>query len=171
MFQLRLLKGASIKPAWGYSLDFVPHLSGAAVRWHRSDKSAMLDVIVDPGDIQPLSCLLGADRLARDLERVLPDAIERACETWDRGSSWPGMLDLVRDIFAQQSNVLNFENYTQMPLTLGLLFAKVGDWVAANAELEQYVRQHGLSEEVAAKFAALARDLAAHTDTTAATPI
>ena len=48
LFELQLLKGASLKACWGFSLDFVPHVSGGVVRWHRSDKAAMIDVIVDP---------------------------------------------------------------------------------------------------------------------------
>ena len=29
---------------WGWSLDFVPHVSGKKLAWHRTDKSARLDV-------------------------------------------------------------------------------------------------------------------------------
>jgi hypothetical protein len=35
MFELQLLKGAGIKACWGFSLDFVPHISAGWVRWHR----------------------------------------------------------------------------------------------------------------------------------------
>ena len=47
IFELSLLKGAAVKACWGFSLDFVPHISGGKVRWHGSDKTARLDVIVD----------------------------------------------------------------------------------------------------------------------------
>ena len=160
MFQLQLLKGASLKTTWGYSLDFVPHLSGGGLRWHRTDKSAMLDVIVDPKDLPALSYSYGAAQWVSDLERALPLAIDRACETWRRGSTWRGMLDIVQDMRSRQSNGLAFDNYTQLPLTLVLLSAKVGDLPAADAELECLVRQRGLSDEVAAKLAALTRNLA-----------
>ena len=44
LFELQLLKGASLKACWGWSLDFVLHISGGRVRWHRSGKSARLTV-------------------------------------------------------------------------------------------------------------------------------
>src|SRR5262245_51929970 len=55
LFQLELLKGAGLTAWWGFSLDFVPHVSGGKLRWHRSDRTAMLDVIVNPKNL-PQPC-------------------------------------------------------------------------------------------------------------------
>src|SRR5271170_1614311 len=84
MFELILLKGAGVRARWGFSLEFVPHISGGRVRWHRSGESAMLDVIVEPGKnaLPEASYIHGAARLHDDLNRLLPDAVERANETW-----------------------------------------------------------------------------------------
>ncbi len=60
LFELELLKGAGLKACWGFSLDFVPHLSGGRVRWHRSDKTAMLYVFVDPRALRQPTYLYGA---------------------------------------------------------------------------------------------------------------
>jgi len=67
MFELQLLKGAGIKACWGFSLDFVPHISGGRVRWHRSDKTAMLDVMVDPRSLPQASYIHGPARLTEGL--------------------------------------------------------------------------------------------------------
>lgn len=37
-------------PRWGTSLDFVPHVRGEAVRFHRTNKGAVIDVLFDPID-------------------------------------------------------------------------------------------------------------------------
>ena len=47
MFRYGQLKGGALAPQWGFSLDFVPHLSGGKVKWHRTEKSALFDAFVD----------------------------------------------------------------------------------------------------------------------------
>lgn len=44
------MKGASYVPIWGISLDFVPHVAGNRLAWHRTDKSARMDLVYDPVD-------------------------------------------------------------------------------------------------------------------------
>jgi hypothetical protein len=47
VFEYRQLKGGALAPAWGYSLDFVPHFSGREMKWHRTERSVLLDAFVD----------------------------------------------------------------------------------------------------------------------------
>ena len=47
IFEYWQLKGGVVAPRWGYSFDFVPHLSGGKLKWHRTEKSALLDVFID----------------------------------------------------------------------------------------------------------------------------
>jgi hypothetical protein len=54
LIELYSLKGASIAPRWGFSLDFVPHVAAGRVRWHRTVKSSMLDLVWDPLDFAGL---------------------------------------------------------------------------------------------------------------------
>jgi hypothetical protein len=46
VFRLQQLKGVSLCAQFGLSLDFVPHVSGSQVRWHRTPKFAILDLCV-----------------------------------------------------------------------------------------------------------------------------
>jgi hypothetical protein len=82
LFELQLLKGASVKACWGFSFDFVPHVSGG-IRWHRSDKTAKLDVIIDPVALPQPCFLFGPERFRVELERLLGIGTEalrtRAC--------------------------------------------------------------------------------------------
>lgn len=54
--ELQALKGLSYCPQWRLSLDFVPHITGGGkVRWHRTAKSARLDLVYRPIDFEPSS--------------------------------------------------------------------------------------------------------------------
>ena len=152
MFQLQLLKGAAIKACWGFSLDFVPHISAGRVRWHRSSKSARLDVIVDPKDMPQASYLRGHSRLDSDLERLMPEAIKRAESDWKRGATLAGMLDLVRYLRDSRSNCFGYQMYTQLPLAFAFLSAKVGDKNEADQALTEYIERFELDDDEASKL-------------------
>ena len=162
LFEIQLLKGAGLKACYGFSLDFVPHISGGRVRWHRSDKSAMLDVVLDPRDLPQPSFIHGAAGLENGLLRLLPEAVARAKETWRRGATLQGMLDIVRELrdmpVGRRINCFGFYNYTQLPLAFAFLSAKAGDLRAADEELGKYAAAHRLDEEEAAKLHSLARN-------------
>lgn len=157
VFELQLLKSA-MKACWGFSLDFVPHLSGGHVRWHRSDKTALLDVIVDPRDLEQPSFLWGAAHLEEGLQRLLPEAVARAQETWRRGSSFEGLIELIREIRDQHTNCFAYRNYTQLPLAYAMLCAKTGDLATAEQELAAYAE--GMEAGEAEKLKKLSRDCA-----------
>ncbi len=132
------------------------------MREHRTDKTAMLDVILDPKDLPTPSYIHGASQLAESLRRLLPEATARASESWRRGASFNGMLDLIREIRDKHTNCFGYDNYTQLPLAYAFLLAKTGDVAAAEAELNRYVLLRRLDDEEAAKLKKLARDYAGH---------
>ena len=106
------------------------------------------------------SFLYGAAWLHHDLERLVPAALERAQQTWRRGSTLVGALDLVREIRERKINYFYVHFSWRLPLTFMFLSAKIGDLAAAEAELEAYARKYELGDEVVSKLAKLLRDLA-----------
>jgi hypothetical protein len=166
MFELRLRKGAGMRAQWGFSLDFVPHISGGRTRWHRPDKTAMLDVVIDPGEeVLPRASLIhGADRLHDDLKRLLPIAVERAKETWRRGDTARGLLDLVDEIREHKFNASPLDMYAQPSLAYAFLSAKVGDLRSAEQELNRYVSRRKLNNDTEGKLKKLAREYADNTE-------
>jgi hypothetical protein len=160
LFEMALIKGASMRAHWGFSLDFVPHFSGGRIRWHRTDRAAKLDVIVDPRDSECACFLHGEEWLHRDLEQLVPTAVERAQETWRRGRTWFGMLDILKEIRDRKTNGLGFENYTQLPLALIFLTAKIGKMSAAQAEFNRYIYRYRLAENVVTRLTKLMQALA-----------
>lgn len=157
LFEIKLLKGASLKVNWGFSLDFVPHISGGRVRWHRTDKTAMLDVVIDPRDVHDASYLHGRAHLTEALHSLLPEVTHRAQKTWQMGSTFGGMLEIIREIRNKQTNVFAYQNYTQLPLAFAFLLAKTGDLQSAENELSKYSISFQLDEDESAKLMQLAR--------------
>ena len=162
LFELQLRKGASLAACWGFSLDFVPHLSGSSFRWHRSDKTARLDLIVDPIALphQP-TFLYGAQRFEAELVWLLLEAIPAAELDWSRGATYSGMLDIIREIREHESNCLPWINYAQLPLAYMFLAAKVDNRVLAERELEDYLQREGLHPQEADKLRRLVRECGA----------
>ena len=163
IFELQLLKGAGLGALWGFSLDFVPHISGGSLRWHRSDKTAMADAVIIQTDLPQPDYIHGPDNLIQGLRSLLPLAIARAKDSWRRGATLPGMLELVREIRDGRPNHFPYDNLTQMPLAYAFLSAKTGDLQVAESELDRYVSEpvHGIDPDVAARLKKLARDYAA----------
>jgi hypothetical protein len=160
LFELQLLKGAGLKACWGFSLDFVPHVSGGTVRWHRSEKAAMLDLIIDPVWLPQPTYLHGADRFRAELRALLHEAVAAAQRDWSRGSTYEGMLGLIREIREQHTNCFDYRNYTQLPLALAFLTAKTGDLESAERELDEYLTGGWVKEAAAARLRQLLRESA-----------
>jgi hypothetical protein len=79
--------------------------------------------------------------------------------TWRRGETDRGLLYLVQEIRAHNTNCFPFENYTQLPLAYTFLPAKLGDLASAEDELDRYALRSKLDDAVAAKLKKLARAL------------
>jgi hypothetical protein len=158
LFELQLLKGATFKACWGFSLDFVPGISGRTIRWHRSDKAAMLDVIVDPQESHRACFLYGPARFRSDLNALFPSAVAGAVRDWKRGATYVGMLELILDIRHQRTNCFDYHNYTQLPLAFAFLSARVGNLPVAERELEEYLSGRRLPAAEVAKFQRLLRE-------------
>jgi hypothetical protein len=160
LFELQLLKGASLKACWGFSLDFVPHVSGSSVRWHRSDKAAMLDIFVDPAGLPQPCFLFGPGPFRDELASLLPHAVAAAKQDWDRGSTYTGMLDLIRQIREQNTNCFGYRNYTQLPLAFAFLTAKTGNLEFAERELDEYLVGGWVKDAADVKLRRLLRESA-----------
>jgi hypothetical protein len=148
LLEVRAMKGAALQLWWGFSLDYVPHISGGKLRWHRTVKSAMLDVMpeieslaVDPN----LSVLFGKRRFIADLQRVIPHTLAHAEVAWGRGESLQGIADLLSDFRARKSSGPGFYNFVQLPLALAFTLARLGRWEEGESELDSVLQSEPYS--------------------------
>lgn len=140
IFCLRQWKGGALAPAWGLSLDFVPHVSGNNVRWHKTPKSAELDLTWDARNpALDIPYCYGPGIIASKAPEVLSTAISEAESFWGKThliSDLPSAFERVKKHMS--SGGLGFYNYVQHPLAYAFVLAMNGNQKAADEEFQHY---------------------------------
>ena len=147
-------KGGVVSPRWGVSLEFVPHLAGGCVKWHRMSKSALPDLCVDARDrALEMSYVHGEDPIRREHARILTAAVALAERFWalcPTVAKLPDAIAWLRSHLA--AGGLGFYNYTQHPLAAAFIAAKTGDMDHARSELDRFLATHKTSLEADARL-------------------
>jgi hypothetical protein len=158
LVQINALKGARFCPAWGFSLDYVPHVSGASLRWHRSAKTAILDLCYDPMDYEmklnewSIPSLEGRRIARQEAERQTKMTLDLALPWFD---TVIGDVDLVREFEAKKQRPFvrfGFYNYVQGPLAYAVVLARVGRFKDAEAEMGKYCEDGRVREAIKIKL-------------------
>jgi len=151
-FRLEQWKGGILSPTWGLSLDFVPHLSGNQIKWHRAPKSALPDLTFDPRDrSMEVSYMRGIDEVAQLVPSVMQEAVIQAGHFWESACS----IDQLPEVFAGvkrhlSSGGLGFYNFRQHPIAYAFVLAMNGHPDLAEAEFQKYTE--GLPTTTRAKL-------------------
>lgn len=152
IFQISPLKGNSFAPAWGVSLDFVPHLSGTSIKAHRTAKSALFDLSYDPLDYtsdvgswsidtwqSPSDFAAAVDRLA---EKCLP----MARSFWAGITSVADLLTAFEEKRTRPFVRFGLDNYPQQSLAFAFTLARAGKRDAAREHLHNLHRSGALPD-------------------------
>ena len=152
------MKGASYAPCWGFSLDFVPHISRDALRWHRTDRSARLDLRFDPLDyLHPgssefrqwtIDSARGAKNARKDIRRITTLVSKHAEGFFARVQSESDLLRSFEREATRKAVRFNFYNYSQQPIAYAFILARIGKLDSAKAELEKAYAMHDASVTV-----------------------
>lgn len=143
VFRLEQFKGAALDFAWGLSLDFVPHVSGSHVKWHRTPKAAMLDLGVRPRRPRGnsgLTYLWGVAPLRSRIESAIEEVRPKAEKFWASATvlpELPAVFDAVRNYY-NASPGFGFYNFVQHPIAFAFTLAKVGRLGEALIEIERF---------------------------------
>ena len=147
VFSFNQWKGGAVAPSWGISLDFVPHVSGSQLRWHRTPKSALLDLRVDSRDPSlDMSYYHGPAPIRERAPEVVPRAVAQACDFWGRSRRTEDLLsafEWLQSYYAAHDG-LGFYNFVQHPLALAFVYARARRVAEAQAELARYLQGAGL---------------------------
>ena len=164
LLEIQALKGVSYSPMWGFSLDFVPHVTTSGeVKWHRTAKSARFDFAYRPVEYAPLdsetrdwdfSPVATPDELQEDLARVTRMVIAQVVPFWERVRGIEDLVSVYREYPNRPSLGLPFGSFPQQVLASAFVLAKSGD-EAGRAELAEYIRAHDLAPDTAKKLEAL----------------
>lgn len=145
-------KGARSTPQWGYSLDHVPHFDTAFKRlsWHRTNKSAMLDVFPLYQDFSryQLSRFARPEDHAGSLQELTPKIIREITAFFAAGSGDEVLLEiLARSEGYRADDVIGFWNWQQLPLAYAFTLNRCGKTQQANQVLEAYLDKHEVAPE------------------------
>lgn len=138
VFEYRQLKGGALAPAWGYSFDFVPHFSGREMKWHRTEKSVLLDAFVD-GQHQKdlmLTYAYGVPGLAEKLASRVSAAVKAAELFWAEGRTPGSVYSLVEALRNRPGANL----FAQLPIANAFCLARSGREAEGRAELERFIQ-------------------------------
>jgi hypothetical protein len=150
VIRLTSMKGVRLSPSWGFSLDFVPHISAGRLRWHKTLKSTVLDLSYDPYDYEDkiftISRFASADAVRNAALDLLADVLTRSSEFFD---SVRTVADLPRSVEAKRNRPFvrfGFLNYVQEPMAYAFVLAKLGNLDDARKWFEVAKRYHQLDK-------------------------
>lgn len=168
VFELGAGKGASHFPDWGFSLDFVPHVVGRAVRWHDSPMEARFDLrgatpwtLGTPDEIGVTSHW-GLDGARGQALANLPRWLELARVGWKSVRRESDLLDLfaARMRSHQRRNAwdLPFSCIRQHPLAYAFVLARAGQKRNAARWFQTYLRHENLHDSTTRRLRELFAD-------------
>ncbi len=152
LFCYEKLKGGVVAPCWGYSLDFVPHLAGGKVKWHKTEKSAMFDAFVD-GQSPELNIyyMWGLSGLLEGMAQRIDSAITSATQLWELTNTELEMSAWIEGLRAKPRSAM----HTQLPLANAFCLARRGLADEGRREIASFAQSHGLDETVLADLNAV----------------
>jgi hypothetical protein len=154
-------------PRWGVSLDFVPHVVGSAIRWHRTLKTARIDLGYEPHNFQDewdfegqswviwpnLGHPTPAERAASIAEQLGVTALPWL-DRIDGLLSLPAAFEREE---AREGGQFGFDNYIQYRLAYAFTLARLGREDRAEAEFARWVAATATSPDVRSTLRELLR--------------
>jgi hypothetical protein len=156
LVRIEALKGARYAPAWGISLDYVPHVEGRHVRWHRTNRSARFDLIYDTVDHEPgKGWFLDGFASDRDFGQrcgsLTPRLVAAATAFMAPLTSDASVLEAFEDKRRRPTTRCGFENYHQNVLAYAFTLARVRDIAAGEEWLDRYLGIYGVDDQEVAR--------------------
>jgi hypothetical protein len=143
LFHFEALKGLTLSARWGFSVDFVPLLSGRKLVWKKTIRSATFDLCFDPIDKEgrvPDWCSFARDASPASIAKTARTAFDMAAKDFAR-------VDTVADIctlFDERSRIkfarFSLSNYVQTDLAWGLALLACGEEARGEEHISKFCR-------------------------------
>lgn len=154
-----------LNPIWGFSLDYCPRcprVDGARLKWHRTEKSADIDVVHDPidyvdapgPDIDSWVLSYYQDVREAEVETVLlaKRAVPQSLEWFTRVNTVSDLVTLLKHKRSEPFLRFGFKNYVQQPLALLMSYALLGRTRRAEKLLNEYISYFRIPPEAAGRL-------------------
>jgi hypothetical protein len=154
--ELATINNACFNPRWGFSLDYVPHIAVGGVKWHRTNKSAMVDLTFDPADLEDIRVWAIYNTANRESVKLAGIASARrvvalAIPLFERVREVGDLRPVFEDRLRQRNLRFGFFNYVQHPLAYAFTFAKLRNAAAATEWLQKAFDQRPDDFDVATR--------------------
>jgi hypothetical protein len=170
LFEVAALKGATLSPRWGFSLDFAPHVTPGGVKWHRTGKSAIFDIVDDPVDItspyeinqSPFSMFTmnGFAFLEKAAIGSAEASLREATKFWEQVHGESDIIRVADRLRTRPAIRFGFYNYVQQPLALAFTLSRVGRLEEARTELQKASAYATATPAIRSRLEALLHDAA-----------
>lgn len=157
VFQLQAIGQSALSPRWGFSLAYVPEIRGGRLRWHRTARTPVFDIVVDPLDLilpEHATFMLYKSRKRDSLHATLheqaPRLVQQAQQTWASVDDLEALARLLRELQARKTVRFAFHNYVQQPLAYAFTLARLGRLDEARTELQKsrYMNEPELAQQL-----------------------
>jgi hypothetical protein len=152
MFEFQAIKGGQYSARWGFSLDFVPCLSGGRLRWKRTVTTARFDLCIDPIDESgrvPEWCSFS--RFLEACEGRMAPAAKMATRAakldYSRVKSTADVVGIFQQRAAMRFRRFSLKNYVQTDLAWGLALIAVGQAAEGERHLRLFCDQFSIDRQ------------------------
>lgn len=149
-------KGAVSTPRWGYSLDYVPHFDNSYknIYWHRTNKSAMIDVFPLYFDFFKYTLSRFNTPGTHDicLEASTPRMIQDMSSFYAQGCEIRNLVSILEKCESHKTSGLGFWNWSQLPLAYAFTLNKSGNIKKANEILGSIIRRTDMTPKAMEKL-------------------
>jgi len=149
-------KGAESTPRWGYSLDYVPNFDNSCknIFWHRTNKSAMIDVFPLYFDFfkYSLSRFSSPNDHENFLKAQLPNMLKDMDDFYKIGSDPSNLVNILEKCEAHKTSGPGFWNWTQLPLAYAFTLGKSGNLHKANEMLVAFINRREIAPKAKQKL-------------------
>jgi len=158
VFSVQAMKGGSYVYVWGLSLDYVPHVKGSDLAWHKTNRSSIFDLRFDPVDHFKnytdwyIGSLRGVETARKEATAQLRKAWPIAAQFFQSAQRTNQLLELFTKQMSAQTFRFRFHNYIQQPLAYLVTLAKSGDVEGAMRLLDIYASDYGVPASAKAKI-------------------
>ena len=132
-----MMKGGTVVPIFGLSVDAVPTVRSGKVRFARLPHKSKFDILFNlAGRFGAIDHMHGPDRVVHDAHEILPLYVKEAAGFWSAHSKLHRVGDAVRAMerSLRDSDGLQYENYVQPRLARPFLLALGG----ASSDAQQH---------------------------------
>jgi hypothetical protein len=149
--EFQAIKGAEYSGRWGYSIDFVPVLTGSRVAWKRAPSKAQFDLCIDPIDDLgrvPDWCSFGLTSSDQHRSKIGNAVANAAVMDFESVASLNDLCTVFQTRSDKTFSRFSLANYTQTDLAWGLALLACGHEAQGRQHIDKFCNDFSIDPEI-----------------------